>query len=288
MYLDRIVETKRREVQLLKETLNKAEAERRIAGMPSTRGFEAALRSPKRPGMALIAEVKKASPSKGLIREDFHPVELAKAYEAAGADCLSVLTDNDYFQGSADYLTQIRASVELPLLRKDFVIDELQIYEARLIGADAVLLIAAILTVNRLRELKALAEALGLDTLIEVHNEEELDTVLQVTDRGLIGVNNRNLHTFETRLSVTADLAPRMPKQALLISESAIRTAEDVQYVGSSGAGGVLIGETFMRRPDIGEAVAEVMGAVRGASERPAAESGVQPNAEAADSGASR
>lgn len=260
MYLDRIVETKKKEVQTLKETLNLANAESRIAAMPPTLGFEAALRRPKRPGMALIAEVKKASPSKGLIREDFHPVQLAQAYEAAGADCLSVLTDRDYFQGSPDYLTDIRAAVRLPLLRKDFVIDETQIYEARLIGADAVLLIAAILPVQRLRELKQVAESLGLDTLIEVHNAEELDNVLQVTDRGLIGVNNRNLHTFETDLATTVELAKRVPEQALLISESAICTAEDIAYVGAGGARGVLIGETFMRRPVIGEAVAEVMG----------------------------
>lgn len=288
MYLDRIVETKRREVRLLKETLNMAEAERRIAAMPPTLGFEAALRSPKRQGMALIAEVKKASPSKGLIRADFDPVRLAEAYEAAGADCLSVLTDNEYFQGSADYLTAIRAAVKLPLLRKDFVIDESQIYEARLIGADAVLLIAAILPVARLRELKATAESLGLDTLIEVHHADELEAVLEVTDRGLIGVNNRNLHTFETSLDVTAELAPRMPKRALLISESAIRTKEDVAYVGSSGAGGVLIGETFMRRADIGEAVAEVMGPVSGAPASDAARASADTGAEAADSGTSR
>ena len=262
MYLDRIVETKKSEVQRLKETLNISEAKQRIAAMPPTRGFEAALRSPKRNGMALIAEVKKASPSKGLIREDFNPVELAQAYEAAGADCLSVLTDSEYFQGRAEYLTRIREVVKLPLLRKDFVIDELQIYEARLIGADAVLLIAAILPTDRLRQLKALAESIGLDALIEVHNKEELERVLKVTDHGLIGVNNRNLHTFETSLTVTAELATYVPEQALLISESAIRTAEDIAYVGSNGAKGVLIGETFMRRPDIGEAVTEVMGAV--------------------------
>ncbi|NGZ74250.1 indole-3-glycerol phosphate synthase TrpC [Saccharibacillus alkalitolerans] len=260
MYLDRIVETKRREVESLRETLNVAEAERRIADMPSARSFEAALRRPKRPGMALIAEVKKASPSKGLIREDFHPVQLARAYEKSGADCLSVLTDRDYFQGSPEYLTAIREAVNLPLLRKDFVIDESQIYEARLIGADAVLLIAAILPTARIRELKAAAEALGLDALIEVHNAEELHRVLEVTDRGLIGVNNRNLHTFETDLGVTAELAELVPPEALLISESAIRTAEDIAYVSAGGARGVLIGETFMRRPNIGQAVAEVMG----------------------------
>lgn len=272
MYLDRIVETKKKEVQALKETLNLAEAERKIAAMPSTLGFEAALRRPKRPTMALIAEVKKASPSKGLIREDFHPVQLAQAYEAAGADCLSVLTDRDYFQGSPEYLTDIRAAVGLPLLRKDFVIDETQIYEARLIGADAVLLIAAILPAVRLRELKQVAESLGLDTLIEVHNAEELDNVLQVTDRGLIGVNNRNLHTFETDMATTVELAKRIPEQALLISESAIRTAEDIAYVGGGGARGVLIGETFMRRPVIGEAVAEVMGPLPAEAEAARAE----------------
>ncbi|MCQ4085791.1 indole-3-glycerol phosphate synthase TrpC [Saccharibacillus sp. JS10] len=260
MYLDKIVETKKNEVRLLKERLDLDEARRRIEALPPTLGFEAALRQPKRPQIALIAEVKKASPSKGLIREDFDPVELALSYEEAGADCLSVLTDVDYFQGSPEYLTQIREAVHIPLLRKDFVIDELQIYEARLIGADAVLLIAAILPTDRLQALKQTAESIGLDVLIEVHNEEELQRVLQITDRGLIGVNNRNLHTFETSLSTTADLAKRVPKQALLISESAIRTAEDIDYVASHGASGVLIGETFMRQPDIKQAVQQVMG----------------------------
>ncbi|MDO3409613.1 indole-3-glycerol phosphate synthase TrpC [Saccharibacillus sp. CPCC 101409] len=260
MYLDRIVETKKKEVEALKRSLSIKEAERTISGMPDTLGFERALRSPNRPDMALIAEVKKASPSKGLIREDFHPVQLAFAYEQGGADCLSVLTDRDYFQGSPEYLTQIRAAVKLPILRKDFVIDESQIYEARLIGADAVLLIAAILPAARLRELKAAAEALGLDTLIEVHNAQELEAVLEVTDRGLIGVNNRNLHTFETSLEVTAELSALVPADALLISESAIRTAEDIAYVGENGARGVLIGETFMRRPDVRRAVEELMG----------------------------
>ncbi|CAM3775546.1 indole-3-glycerol phosphate synthase TrpC [Cohnella lubricantis] len=261
MFLERIVAVKRQEVERLAEQLNVAEAEREIIGLPACRGFEAALKegARKRP-VGLIAEVKKASPSKGLIRPDFEPSALAEAYEAAGADCISVLTDKDFFQGDNGYLTRVRESVKLPLLRKDFIIDEKQIYEARLIGADAVLLIAAILTKEQLSSYHDLAHSLGMDALVEVHNREELETVLAIGKATLIGVNNRNLHTFETDLNVTKELISLLPAGVTAVSESAIGTPEDIAFVRKAGAQAVLVGEHFMRQRDIGAAVNALLG----------------------------
>lgn len=261
MFLDRIVETKRREVEALAATLSIAEAEKEIAKLAPCRGFERALRGRNRP-VGLIAEVKKASPSKGLIRADFEPVSLAKQYEAAGTDCISVLTDTDYFQGSNAYLTQIREHVNVPLLRKDFTIDERQIYEARLIGADAILLIAAILTKAQLQSFHALARDLGLDVLVEVHNRPELDTVLEIGQATLIGVNNRDLKTFVTDLRVTEQLIGLMPKDVVAVSESAISTPDDISFVRGAGAQAVLVGEHFMRQSDVQAAVNELLGPV--------------------------
>jgi len=261
MFLDRIVATKRQEVERLAQTMDLAEAERAIAAMPACRGFEAALKAGarKRP-VGLIAEVKKASPSKGLIRPDFEPAALAQAYEHAGADCISVLTDKEYFQGDNDYLTRVREAVSLPLLRKDFIIDAKQIYEARLIGADAVLLIAAILTKEQLSSYHDLARSLGMDALVEVHNREELETVLDIGKATLIGVNNRNLHTFETDLNVTKELISLLPAGVTAVSESAIGTPEDIAFVRKAGAQAVLVGEHFMRQSDIGVAVNALLG----------------------------
>lgn len=259
MFLDRIVATKRQEVERLHRELSIADAERAIAELPACLGFERALRHRRRP-VGLIAEVKKASPSKGLIRPDFHPVTLARSYEQAGADCISVLTDVDYFQGSNEYLRQIREAVTVPLLRKDFTIDERQIYEARLIGADAVLLIAAILTSAELGAFYDLAKQIGLDVLVEVHDRAELETVLDLGKATLIGVNNRNLHTFETDLRVTEELIGLMPSDVVAVSESAISTPENVDFVRQSGAQAVLVGEHFMRQPDPGAAVTQLLG----------------------------
>jgi indole-3-glycerol phosphate synthase len=262
MYLDRIVAVKRGEVEALKTRLNPAEAERRIAELPPCRGFGRALAEGRRREIGLIAEVKKASPSKGLIREDFHPVELARSYEAAGADCLSVLTDRDFFQGSNDYLTRIREAVSLPLLRKDFTIDPLQIYEARLIGADAILLIAAILTPDELRNFHRLAKDLGMDALVEVHDRAEMETVLELGLAELVGINNRDLRTFVTDLKTTEELARLVPEHATLVSESGLSSPDDIRRVREAGARAVLIGEHFMRQPDVGEAVRALMGRV--------------------------
>jgi indole-3-glycerol phosphate synthase len=260
MYLDKIVEVKKQEVRLLKETTSAADLERSIASMPATRGFRAALRKHQGRKMGLIAEVKKASPSKGLIRPDFDPVEIARAYERAGADCLSVLTDVQHFQGSNAYLTAVREAVSLPLLRKDFTIDPLQIYEARAIGADAVLLIAAILTSQQLKEYLALSAELGLDVILEVHDRAELETALEL-DAPIIGINNRNLKTFVTDLRVTEELIRLIPEDRTVVSESGISNASEIRYLSSIGAHAVLVGEHFMRQADIEEAVHGLMGA---------------------------
>lgn len=260
MYLDKIVETKKIEVGRLAAQLTIDEAKAKIAALPPTRGFHQALTTGRKRKLGLIAEVKKASPSKGLIRENFEPIELAQSYERAGADCLSVLTDETYFQGSGQYLSQIREHVSIPLLRKDFIISELQIYEARLLGADAILLIAAILSDEQMRHYIQLAKELTLDVLLEVHDEAELDRALAIGGASLIGINNRNLHTFETSLSHTEVLSAKIPENITLISESGIKTKEDIEYLAAHGADGVLIGETFMRQPDVGEAIRELMG----------------------------
>jgi indole-3-glycerol phosphate synthase len=259
MYLDRIVAVKRGEVEALKERLNPADAERRIADLPPCRGFLRALTEVRRREIGLIAEVKKASPSKGLIREDFEPVGLARDYEAAGADCLSVLTDREFFQGANTYLTRIREAVKLPLLRKDFTIDPLQIYEARLIGADAILLIAAILTPDELKSYHRLAKDLGMDALVEVHDRAEMETVLELGLAELVGINNRDLRTFVTDLKTTEELARLVPDGATLVSESGISSPDDIRRVREAGARAVLIGEHFMRQPDVGEAVRALM-----------------------------
>lgn len=264
MFLDKIVATKRSEVKALAEGFHLSEYEGLIAKLPSCKGFEAALQPGRRSrGMGLISEVKKASPSKGLIRPDFDPVKLAEAYEAAGADCISVLTDRDYFQGSNEFLTKVREAVKLPLLRKDFIIDYRQIYEARAIGADAVLLIAAILTKAQLKEFHDLAKSLGMDVLVEVHDSAELETVIETGKASLIGINNRDLRSFVTDLKTTEKLIGMMPSGVTIISESGIAGRSDMDYLQSVGAHGVLIGEYFMRQADVGEAVNELMGAVK-------------------------
>lgn len=265
MFLDKIVATKQTEVARLKASFSAAEAENEIAALPACLGFERALEARKR-SMGLIAEVKKASPSKGLIRPDFDPVGIALAYEAAGADCLSVLTDTDYFQGSNDYLRAVREAVGVPILRKDFTIDPVQIYEARLIGADAILLIAAILTTEQLRDYLTLARRLGLDALVEVHDREELERALTL-DATLIGINNRNLRTFVTDLKTTGELIRHIPAGKTIVSESGISAADEIDYLRSIGADAVLVGEHFMRQPVIEDAVNELMGQAAAARE---------------------
>lgn len=263
MYLDRIVATKHQEIEKLRSELTIADAERKIAEMPACLGFARKLREQRNRQMGLIAEVKKASPSKGLIRPDFHPVELAKAYEAAGADCLSVLTDKLYFQGSNEYLQAVRQAVANPLLRKDFTLDPLQVYEARLIGADAILLIAAILSTEEMQSLHNTAVDLGMDVLVEVHDREELERVLTLDGVQLIGVNNRNLRTFETNLLTTVELSRMIPQDVLLVSESGISKPAEITELYETGARAVLVGEFFMRQPDVEAGVHRLMGPLK-------------------------
>lgn len=200
---------------------------------------------------AVIAEIKKASPSQGVIRTDFRPAEIAASYQRGGAACLSVLTDVDFFQGSDDYLKQARGACELPVLRKDFVIESYQVFEARAIGADCILLIVAALADAQMKNLAELAWHLGMEVLVEVHDPEELERALQLNAR-LIGINNRNLRTFETRLETTLELLPRIPNDRLVVTESAIHTRADVVRMRANGVNAFLVGEAFMRAPDPG------------------------------------
>jgi indole-3-glycerol phosphate synthase len=208
---------------------------------------------------AVIAEIKKASPSKGVIREDFKPAEIAKSYEKAGAACLSVLTDEQYFQGSAAYLKQARSACKLPVLRKDFIIDEYQVFEARAMGADCILLIVAALELAQMQKLEALANELGMAVLVEVHDADELALALQL-DTPLIGINNRNLRTFEVSLQTTLDLLKIMPEDRFVVTESGIFTPDDVKLMMDNQVQGFLVGEAFMRQDDPGAELARVFG----------------------------
>ena len=269
--LDTIVEEKKREVaRLPKRSLSVADLRTAVEAHGARRDFAGALRKPKTKPVALIAEVKKASPSAGVIRADFDPVRIAREYEAAGASCLSVLTDQKFFQGSLEYLKQIRKTVGLPLLRKDFVIDERQILEAIEWGADAILLIVAILSDAQLKHFCALATSAGLAALVEVHDEAELDRALNA-GADLVGVNNRNLKTFKVDLAITERLAARLFSSSrithpasripppLLIAESGIRTSSDVERLAKAGARAILVGESLMRHKDIGAKVRDLL-----------------------------
>jgi indole-3-glycerol phosphate synthase len=265
--LDEIVASKRREVALARQRLPLDEMEHQAAEAPPVRDFLAALSGPG--PIRLIAEVKKASPSAKVIREDFDPVGIARTYQAHGASCLSVLTDAPYFQGHLSYLARVRASVAVPLLRKDFVIDEYQVVEARLAGADAILLIAEILDDARLVSLRERARALGMAALVEFHDEENLPRVL-ASGAELVGVNNRDLRKFATDLDRTFRLRDKIPPHVTLVSESGIRTRRDVERLEAAGVSAILVGETLMRADDIGLAVERLLG-LAPESESPAA-----------------
>jgi len=258
MILDRIVEEKRKEIERakvefpLKELI---EMSGNFAG--HLRDFKETIS--RKGQINLIAEIKKASPSKGILREDFEPVEIARAYEASGACALSILTEEKFFQGNIGYLKTVREAVNLPILRKDFIIDEYQIYESVCAGADSVLLIAQLLSEEQLKEFSRLCAQLNLDAVCEVHSEEDLDKVLR-QDLEIIGINNRNLQTFKEDLQVTSGLIKRIPKGKVVISESGIKSFEDVKFLQSLGVNTVLIGEAFMYSTDIAAKVKEVMG----------------------------
>jgi indole-3-glycerol phosphate synthase len=256
--LSRILSRKRDEVAERSAIHPLASLHAQVTSLPPTRGFFDALavRIADRRS-AVIAEVKKASPSQGVIRADFDPAAIARSYEAGGAACLSVLTDIDFFQGADAYLQQARDACALPVLRKDFVVDPWQVYESRLLGADCVLLIAAALDDTTLRSLLDLAGELGLDALVEVHDEDEMERAL-ATDARLIGVNNRNLRTFEVSLETTLTLRAKVPDGRLLVTESGIRSPDDVARMRVSGVHAFLVGEQFMRAPDPGGELARL------------------------------
>jgi indole-3-glycerol phosphate synthase len=260
MILDEIVAHKKQEVAAAKVRVPEPELRARIADLDETRGFVQALHAVEGENRTpIIAEVKKGSPSKGVIRPDFDPVAIAEIYEANGAACLSVLTDERFFMGRLEYLAEIRRLVKLPLLRKDFVCDPYQLYEARAAGADAVLLIAAVLDLAQLRDFNALARDLDLDVLLEVHDERELETALQVNCE-LVGVNNRDLRTFATDLSTTERLSKLVPGNRLIVGESGIHCRADVVRLQRAGARAFLVGESLMREPQLGEKLRELLG----------------------------
>jgi indole-3-glycerol phosphate synthase len=256
--LQRIVAVKRDEVAQARRRCGLAELQAQASAASPARGFAAALRARVEAGHpAVIAEVKKASPSKGVLREHFVPADIARSYESGGAACLSVLTDERFFQGCAAYLQQARESCSLPVLRKDFLIDPYQVVEARAMGADCVLLIAACLDDGLMSELEACATEQGLDVLVEVHDGEELERALRLRTP-LIGVNNRNLRTFEVSLDTTIGLLPRVPGDRLLVTESGILARADVQRMRSADVHAFLVGEAFMRAPDPGQTLRDL------------------------------
>ncbi|PUE42263.1 indole-3-glycerol phosphate synthase TrpC [Limnohabitans sp. 2KL-51] len=256
--LDKIVAVKREEVAAaLKQkslAVVRADAESRVL----TRDFEGAMRAKIAAGQAaVIAEIKKASPSKGVLRADFIPADIAQSYAEHGAACLSVLTDKQFFQGSVDFLKQARASCDLPVLRKDFMIDTYQVYEARAMGADAILLIAACLDDAQMAEMEAVARSLDMAVLVEVHDKAELERALKLKTR-LVGINNRNLKTFEVSLQTTLDMLPDVPADRLLVTESGIQTPEDVLRMREAKVNAFLVGEAFMRSSEPGEALSKL------------------------------
>jgi indole-3-glycerol phosphate synthase len=260
--LNKILDVKADEISAAKKHQDLASLRRDVESNTEARrqirGFETSLRGKIAAGKAgVIAEVKKASPSKGVLREDFHPAEIATSYAKHGAACLSVLTDERFFQGAPDYLKQARSACAIPALRKDFMIDPYQVYQARSWGADCILLIVAALDHGLMRELEACAHEIGMDVLVEVHDADELDAALKLKT-ALLGINNRNLRTFETTLDTTINLLPRIPEDKLVITESAIRTRDDVQRMRDHAVHAFLVGEAFMRAQDPGAELAQL------------------------------
>ncbi|MNE13409.1 Indole-3-glycerol phosphate synthase [compost metagenome] len=251
--LEKILARKAEEVAERRARVSLGEIEARARAADPTRGFaQALLERVARHEPAVIAEIKKASPSKGVLREDFQPAQIARSYEAGGAACLSVLTDVDFFQGSDAFLQEARAACSLPVIRKDFMIDPYQVVEARALGADCILLIVAALEDARMKELAATAKDVGLDVLVEVHDGEELERALNCLDTPLVGINNRNLHTFEVSLENTLDLLPRIPRDRLVVTESGILNRADVELMEVSEVYAFLVGEAFMRAEEPG------------------------------------
>ena len=258
--LQRILAVKREEVAAAKQAISPREVEARARAAAPARDFVGAIRAKRAAGQpAVIAEIKRASPSKGLLRENFDPAAIARSYEAGGAACLSVLTDRQFFQGAPEHLGAARAACALPALRKDFVLEPYQVYEARALGADCILLIAAALAPEAMRELEEVARELGMAVLIEIHDAAELDAALTLRTP-LLGVNNRNLRTFETRIETTLELLSRVPSERIVVTESGILVRADVDRLTRAGVGAFLVGEALMRAADPGSALCELFG----------------------------
>jgi len=256
--LKKIVDRKHEEIADRIHKVSLDEVKQKASAASAPRGFVSSIENKINAGKAgVIAEIKKASPSKGVMRENFDPVQIAKSYEKGGAACLSVLTDIDFFQGSDEYLQQARAACSLPVIRKDFIIDPYQVYEARAINADCILLIVACLTDEQLSELSSLATELGMDVLVEVHDEQELHRSLKL-NLPLVGINNRNLRTFETTLDTTLDLLNQIPDDRIVVTESGIHTPADVKLMRDNNVNAFLVGEAFMRADEPGEKLAEL------------------------------
>ncbi len=256
--LRKIIERKFEEITERQQQTPMALLQERTQEQGEARGFVASMERKIAAGQAaVIAEIKKASPSKGVIREDFYPAKIATSYERGGAACLSVLTDVDFFQGSDEYLKEVRMASALPVIRKDFIVDEYQVYEARAMGADCILLIVAVLSAERLETLNTLATSLGMDVLVEVHNADELTMALALPNK-LIGINNRNLHTFSTTLDTTFGLLDRIPNDRIVVTESGIHTIDDVMAMRGHDVHSFLVGEAFMKADDPGMRLLEM------------------------------
>ena len=255
MFLEKLLENKKRQLNHKKKTVSLRDLQSEVSNLSPTRDFKAAL---AKPDLSLIAEVKKASPSKGIIREDFNPVEIARIYETSGASAVSVLTEEKYFLGGFDHLEAVKQAISLPVLCKDFIFDPYQVYEARVRGADAILLIKAIMDKKDLVDLYDLAQDLSLDCLAEVHAEDELDQVL-AAEAEIIGINNRDLNTFEVDISTTPKLAKKIPEDKIIVSESGIHTHQDVEALKKTGVDAILVGESLLRAPDIGTKIRELL-----------------------------
>jgi len=252
LILDKIIESKKKVLSKSKLECNINQLEVIVDKLPEVLDFKNALKKQNTNDIRIIAEVKKASPSKGIIREDFDPLKIARQYEANNAAAISILTESEFFMGKLDFLREIKIAVNIPLLRKDFLFDPYQIYEARANGADAVLLIAAILEKSLLEELLFVVKKLSMNALVEVHTKEELKKVLQ-TDAEIIGINNRNLNTFDTNIQTSIDLMADIPESKVIVTESGIKTKEDIQKLSKAGVDAFLIGESFMRADNPGE-----------------------------------